>query len=500
MAADNPHDRPTADGRASHAKTTPEPKQTGVARTLPAVSDARLNTTFGGRYRILEKLGQGGMGVVYLAEHALIEKKFAIKVLSDELVLREELLVRFQQEAKAASRIGHENIIDITDFGKTEGGAVYIVMEYLKGRDLARHVRGSTPMDAVRAERIMNQVCRALAAAHAEGIFHRDLKPDNIFLVERQDRADFVKILDFGLAKVTGADQRGGPMTAAGTVFGTAEYMSPEQARGEVSDHRTDVYAAGCILYEMLTGHVPFRGDDFMLVLYMQQFDEPIPPSQRAPDRHITPEVEAVVLKALAKDRERRFQSMKDLALALNAAVGGDAKLAWGTSSERAAQPATVIASARSDQGRKRSGRWLWLAAPIAFAGAAVAFLAWPRPAPAPPPPPIVVLPTAPALPPAPIKSHISIRSAPADADVMRGAERLGRTPLELDLASDTAPFDVTLVKAGRHDTQLHVAPDRNREYVVQMSRTASKPAPPKPQEPEPVKKPPRELKDVLSE
>src|SRR5258705_3471444 len=206
------------------------------------------------------------------------------------------------QEAKAASKIGHENIIDITDFGETASGSVFFVMEFLEGADLAHHIREGA-MSLERTRYIMNQVCRALGAAHAKGIIHRDLKPENIFLIERNGQPDFVKILDFGIAKMNSLDEGGARLTRTGMIFGTPEYMSPEQAKGDRPDHRVDIYAAGCILYEMLTGDVPFSAESFMGVLTKHMFEAPQPPTQRAPHANISPDVEAVVLKALAEDR-----------------------------------------------------------------------------------------------------------------------------------------------------------------------------------------------------
>ena len=170
-----------------------------------ADGDAYIGTNVAGRYKILRKLGEGGMGVVYLAEHVLIEKKVAIKILSDDFARKADLVARFMQEAKAASNIGHENIIDITDFGETASGSVFFVMEFLDGGDLSHYIREGGPMQIDRVRYIMNQICRALGAAHSKGIIHRDLKPENIFLVTREGAHDFVKILDFGIAKIVGA-------------------------------------------------------------------------------------------------------------------------------------------------------------------------------------------------------------------------------------------------------------------------------------------------------
>jgi serine/threonine-protein kinase len=444
--------------------------------------DPFIGTTLDGRYRVIRKIGEGGMGAVYLAEHVMIEKQVAIKVLSGDLSWRSDLAQRFQQEAKAASKIGQENIIDITDFGQTPSGAAYFVMEYLRGRDLAHEVRGRGAMPASRIARILVQVCRALGAAHAKGIFHRDLKPDNIFLVEREGRADFVKVLDFGLAKISALDaNNGNRLTRSGSVFGTAEYMSPEQARGEVADHRTDVYAMGCILYEMLTGDVPFRADTFMATLRKQIEDAPQPPSRRKPELKIPPALDAVTMKALKKDRAQRYQTMKELALAICAAAGEDAKALWGKEDFGDPLLGPVVdlqttgkrpAIARTP--KKLTAPMAGAIGAIVVAIAAVWWLARAKPEPPPPPPVVVAAPpaAAPRLPEPvrPPESTISIVSTPPGADVMQGPERLGRTPFANDYAPDTTPFDVTVGRKGFVTQKLHVVPDRDREYVVQLS------------------------------
>jgi len=289
--------------------------------------DSYLNAVIAERYRILHKIGEGGMGTVYLAEHIIIEKRVALKILSEDFARKADLVQRFIQEAKAASRIGHENIVDITDFGETPSGSVFIAMEFLEGSDLANVIRKQGAVPFERARYIVSQICRALAAAHAKGIIHRDIKPENVYLIEREGRGDFVKILDFGIAKVNSLDDGAARLTRTGMIFGTPEYMSPEQARGDRPDHRVDIYAVGCILYELLTGDVPFHADTFMGVLTKHMFEQPQPPSVRAPDRHIPPEVEAVVLRAISKDRDQRFQTMKEFALALAACGGGDGEV-----------------------------------------------------------------------------------------------------------------------------------------------------------------------------
>ena len=253
------------------------------------------------------------MGSVYLAEHVVIEKKFALKVLAPELARRADLVARFLQEARSASRIGHENVIDISDFGQSPDGLVYIAMEFLDGKDLGEIVRSKGAMDWQDARDIVLQICRALRAAHDKGIVHRDMKPENIFLIQREGQPHFVKILDFGIAKVMGLDPNGPRLTRTGMIFGTPEYMAPEQAEGKDTDHRADIYAVGCIMYHLLTGQTPFVAESFMTMLTKHLMEDPVPPSERRPDLVITPEMDTLVLKALEKDRDKRWQSMADL-------------------------------------------------------------------------------------------------------------------------------------------------------------------------------------------
>ena len=210
------------------------------------------------RYRVLRKIGEGGMGTVYAAEHVEIGKIVAIKILHPHYSTEQELVERFRREARAASRIGHPNIIDVMDFGTTDDGCAYFIMEHLDGIDLADVLSHERRLDPNRSCQITIQICRALAAAHAAGVIHRDLKPENIFLVARDGKADFVKVLDFGVARSAGRSQR---LTNPGIAMGTPEYMAPEQAAGGVVDHRSDIYSVGALLYEMVTGQPPQKRD-----------------------------------------------------------------------------------------------------------------------------------------------------------------------------------------------------------------------------------------------
>jgi serine/threonine-protein kinase len=290
----------------------------GTAEMTPVPDDDPLvGTVLTDRYRVIRRVGEGGMGVVYEAEHVLIDKRVALKVLRDDYTKRPEVSARFRQEARSASRIGHENIVDVTDFGTTPQGGVFFVMEYLQGEDLADVLRRERLVTVERGIPIMIQVCRALAAAHAKGIIHRDLKPENIYLIEKNGRPDFVKILDFGIAKISEVDDgtgvEGRRLTKTGMIFGTPEYMSPEQAAGKPLDHRVDIYATGIILYEIFSGRVPFMGDTFMGVLTQHLFEAPPPMRTLNPNLKIPSSLEVVIFKALSKDAAKRHQSMQEL-------------------------------------------------------------------------------------------------------------------------------------------------------------------------------------------
>jgi eukaryotic-like serine/threonine-protein kinase len=315
--------------------------------------DPLVGTTLAERYRVIRRIGEGGMGLVYEAEHAVIEKRVALKVLREDFSSRPEVVQRFQLEAKSASRIGHEHIVDISDFGTMPSGASYFVMEFLDGEDLANVLAREGTIPAERAVRILLQCCRALGAAHSKGIVHRDMKPENIFLTHRGDNPDFVKIVDFGIAKMSDIETDGAPgrkLTKTGMIFGTPEYMSPEQAAGKKLDHRVDTYAMGVILFECLVGRVPFVGDTFMGVLTQHMFEDPPAIRELNPSTTASPELESVVYKALAKAPEDRFQTMDDLHDAMEAALAGDGDgtfVGYGDPVKMRATPRRANAAAR---------------------------------------------------------------------------------------------------------------------------------------------------------
>lgn len=292
-------------------------------RRRAPTAEGLVGAVLDGRYRVDKLIGEGGMGMVFLGTHVVIEKKVAIKVLRAEVAADEAVTKRFVQEARAASRIGHPNIVDVTDFGTTKAGLTYQVMEFLEGRTLTDLIAKVNPLPLARVLGIIAQMCRALGAAHDKGIVHRDLKPDNIFLVDRDGRDDFVKVVDFGIAKVPPReDNDEARLTQVGTVFGTPEYMSPEQASGRADvDLRADVYAVGTILYEMLVGSVPHKGETTVRTLAMQILDDPPRPREAKPDLEISDDLENVVMRALEKERDKRFQSMQELLDALEDAT-----------------------------------------------------------------------------------------------------------------------------------------------------------------------------------
>ena len=293
-----------------------------------------LGRVVAGRYRLEARSGEGGMGIVYRARHVLIDRVVALKLIRPDLRGETHLRAWMLREARAANRVDHAHIIDIHDIGETEEGELYLVMEYLVGTALSSEL-AKGPMILSRSVDILEQMCAALGRAHDLGVVHRDLKSDNILLTTRGGRKDFVKILDFGLAHLA-MDPRLAPK---GAVFGTPEYMSPEQARGEEAGPQSDLYALGVLFFEMLTGQLPFRSSDRDTLLEMQRSAPP--PKPRGIKADVLPAGEAIVLKLLEKDRRRRFQDAHHLHEELKALQRSLPSTAWevGAGGELAAPP-----------------------------------------------------------------------------------------------------------------------------------------------------------------
>lgn len=268
-----------------------------------------------GSYRLVSLLGQGGMGQVYKAEHVMLGRKVALKLLRPEYAAKRDAVHRFFQEARAVNAIGHENIVDITDYVQLEDGETFFIMELLTGNSLGQLIRNRRqPLQPHTAMNIALQVTDALQAAHEKNIIHRDLKPDNIFVIEDLNRGLFVKLLDFGVAKLVGeaaADLSW--ETAAGSVIGTPAYMSPEQATGLDVDHRTDIYSLGAILYEMFTGKPVFKAKSFGEFVIKHINELPVPPSEACPEGYVPLTIERIIMRCLEKDPFDRYQDVIDL-------------------------------------------------------------------------------------------------------------------------------------------------------------------------------------------
>jgi len=415
-----------------------------------------------GRYRLLSQLGEGGMGVVYLAEHMGLGKRVAVKVLRGELSRDDTFRQRFEQEAVAASQIGHEHIVDVTDLGRAPGGELYYVMELLKGQSLGSVLKQEHHLPLARAVHILSQVCRALEAAHSRGIIHRDVTPQNVMVLSREGKPDFVKVVDFGLSKLSG--RQGKKLTETGAILGTADYVAPEQVKGNTVDTYTDVYAVGVLTYELLTGTPPFQAENTFATMLLH-LEAPVePPSRRTPALALPSAVDALVLQALAKEPRER-PTMARFREGLEALVPGAGvpELAPARATPSAPMPSTRAVPARSLMTPPRTTLPSLGAAPRRWRGAlvggvvvavgatAIGLMAYREPPlaprvtvpaarvepPAPAPSPALTQPTTPA----PERSRLSFVSSPPGATVSVGGRVLGMTPFELVGAEDSGPW-----------------------------------------------------------
>jgi serine/threonine-protein kinase len=285
-----------------------------------------VGTVIADRYRIQEVIGEGGMGTVYAAEHLALRKKVAIKVLHLDLLKLPNIVARFEREARATARIEHPNVTNALDFGTLPNGAMYLVLEFVEGRRL-RELIAQGPLPIIRALNIGKQVASVLAAAQTLGIVHRDLKPENVILVERDNEPDFVKVLDFGIARMTSSDdddESQQPLTKLGAVFGTPEYMAPEQALGQRVDSRADLYSLGVILFEMISGVRPYVQSGQSGIL-SQQITSPRPSfAERAPQLTVPKDVERVVYRLLTKGAQERYQRAADVVTVIEALLANE--------------------------------------------------------------------------------------------------------------------------------------------------------------------------------
>jgi tRNA A-37 threonylcarbamoyl transferase component Bud32 len=483
-----------------------------------------------GNYRITAKLGEGGMGVVYLAEHPVIGKKVAMKAIHPELSRNADVISRFVTEAQAVNQIGHDNIVDIADFGNTPDGEFYFVMELLQGEPLSERLKREGALPAPRAFAIAMQIADALAASHEHGIVHRDLKPENVFLLHRGGTHDFVKVLDFGLAKLTVGEGRVTHKTRTGYLMGTPYYMSPEQCEGKAEiDHRSDIYALGVLLFEMLTGKVPFGGEGYGEII-VKHITMP-PPSVRSIVADLHRAFDAVLYRALAKDRDQRFQTMRELRDALAApeayAAGAPTAVMPEDSSgiARAAKPMTrseidihfgrtrmieggqvsigTPSTFRQSVGeileeltpRKKTSKLLISAALIANTAAILASFVPRREAARPP----ELAAAAPAPPAKPTNVRVNFNSDPVGATVLTAAgELLGRTPLSLELPYSDAPADFVFQKTGFERKTMSIVPNLPAPLFATLQPVPAPPVeaaapPPAPKKPSKRPKPVRQ-------
>ena len=419
-----------------------------------------IGATLGGLYPVESLIGVGGMGRVYRAVHTRLGKAYAVKVLPEGRADKPDAVERFLREARSATKIDHEHIVKVVNCDSDEEHRLFIVMELLQGESLHDRIeRGPLPLD--QAIEIASQTGEALQAAHDAGIVHRDLKPENIFITQRHGR-DFVKILDFGISKIKNPEHGDPKLTATDQIIGTPLYISPELARGVATiDHRTDIYALGVIVYDMITGTPPFTGDNHFQLLYKHGNEAPDPPSQRSKKANVPPHVEAAVLRALAKNPDDRYESMDDFCAALR-----------GPTVPRRA---------------KTIGIPLLAAAILA----AVAFVLWPKAGEAPAAPtPVTVAPT-PAVteksePPAqtsqiepvPTLVTLSLDSKPIRAFVAVNGEKKGRAPLSLELEQGVKATVRFSLPGYRAEVRQVVADADETLVVVLKKKPPPKPSP----------------------
>jgi len=324
------------------------------------VPDARATDPFVGReilngeYRIVQRIGTGGMGSVYKAEQPGMNRLVAIKILHPKLTNRQDLASRFRREARAMAQLTHPNTVKVFNYGELEDGSLYIVMEMLEGRNLNRAVKRGGPLPVERAVPILIQVCGALQEAHTMGIIHRDLKPENIFLAKQMGIDDYPKVLDFGLAKVTEQQMRPGSvnLTQEGMVFGTPEFMSPEQAQGQTLGPTSDIYSLAVILYEALTGKLPFDARSPMEYIQKHVVERPVPLGERVPGLRFPRGLDDVIQRALSKDPRARYPSAIEFAAALRPFAGDASAVVDSIFQMTPAPPAVASAGAGGSSGR----------------------------------------------------------------------------------------------------------------------------------------------------
>jgi eukaryotic-like serine/threonine-protein kinase len=459
-----------------------------------------INQTIG-NYRVVKLLGEGGMGVVYLAQHPVIGRKVAIKLLHAVLARDQDIVSRFFNEARAIHMIAHENIVEILDFGQTTDGQPYFIMEFLEGEALSDAVaRGPMPPEQVAV--IGGQMCRALGAAHAKGIVHRDLKPHNVQMITKPDGSPSAKILDFGVAKILASpDGAQSVKTRTGSLMGTPLYMSPEQCKGAGTlDHRTDIYSLGVMLFEMLAGRPPFTAEGVGELFAKHMLEEAPSLLDFAPQ--VPPHMAAAVMRSLQKEPRDRFESMEEFRKALVGEVkltglparpGAARTSPMSTTQAMSSKASTTLSSASSEiDGDLAPARRNWKVPAIVGGVAAVAIIAlvaMPKsqkaappqaamPAPAPSAP---VAPPPPVAPPAPKTVTLRFEAEPSGAHLFakKDGKDLGEIPVEIQIPKGTAASDYVFRLAGYKDVSLVAKPNADRTMHVSLEKVAAPAAAP---------------------
>ena len=430
-----------------------------------AEGDPLRGVVVAGRFKILERIGIGGMGTVYRAEQSGLGRAVALKILKKEFVLDRDTVTRFHREAKAMSLLTHPNTVRVFDFGETPEGLLFLAMELLEGELLTHRIEREGPLDVRTAVGFAKEILASLSEAHEKGIIHRDLKPDNIYLARVEGRAaPVVKVLDFGIAKVIQGDRKIDQLeTQAGTVFGTPRYMSPEQAQGKKLDLRSDLYAVGVLLYQMLVGHAPFIDEDAVVVMAKHIKEKPQSLRSAAPGRPIPSSLDRAVLKSLEKDATGRFASSDEFVKRLDLVlpdVDEATRLARAGKNLRGpigGAPRGVLIGAAAGLGVA-----VLVAVSLVVASGSgdepevVAFAVDPPSTPnglggvgSPP-----NVPSTPRPSPA-----VALRSEPPGAEVWRDGQLLGVTPLDVSIAAGENAVRVQLRKSGFIETVALLVP-----------------------------------------
>jgi serine/threonine protein kinase len=451
-----------------------------------------IGSQLGKTYHIIDKIDEGGMGVVYQVEHQTLRKRFAAKVLAAGLAANPEALRRFEIEAHAASKLEHENIVNVTDYGVADDGRPYLVMELLKGKTLYQRLREG-PLSLQETVAVIVPVCHALTAAHAEGFIHRDVKPENIFLTQRPLGRFGIKVLDFGITRLRAESSR---LTKMGQALGSPFYMAPETCRGDAIDHRADIYSLGVLLYQLLCGQLPFHDDNLLKVIQLQVAAPLRPPRDLVPD--ISDQLDRVICKALEKDPADRYQSIEELEDDLLAALPPDADAllharrtplgvpavitsptptSVATSSGALPAAASTTASIRRALPRPALVAG---AALLLLGGGAVVFLVSrgdDRPAPA----PVTALPQPaagdpPADPEQRPMRRVSVATRPAGASVTLDGIFLGTSPIEVEAPRTAAPVTLAIEAKGFRTAVRTAGGDE--DIVLSLALEPAKPSP----------------------